>query len=178
MGICSHWRNRYYRFRGVKFGGYAWLRRVAIPRNYLDIEIGARVALDDGVTLLCSGPPIGRPKLIIGSGTYVNRNTMFDATEELVVGQDCAIGPGCYLTDHDHGWLPGKRPLDLPMSGRPTRVGIRVWIGANVTVLKGVTIGDDAVIGAGSVVTKDVPPRSISVGVPARVIRSIPDGKP
>ena len=173
-GLGSRSRNLWYRLRGVRLGGYVWMRRIDIPRNHADIEIGAGASLDRGVTLLCSGPPLGRPKLIIGAGTYVNRNTMFDASEDLRIGQDCAIGPGCYFTDHDHGWQPGTRPLDLPMSGKPTRVGDRVWIGANVTVLKGVTIGNDAVIGAGSVVTKDVPARAVAVGVPARVIRVSP----
>jgi UDP-3-O-[3-hydroxymyristoyl] glucosamine N-acyltransferase len=178
-GLGSRWRNLYYRIRGVQLSGYVWMRRVEIPRNFADIEVGAGASLDRGVTLLCSGPPLGRPKLIIGPGTYVNRNTMFDAIEQLVIGRDCAIGPGCYLTDHDHGWEPGTRPLNLSMRGKPTGVGDRVWIGANVTVLKGVTIGDDAVVGAGSVVTKDVPARALAVGVPARVIRvsATPEGQ-
>jgi acetyltransferase-like isoleucine patch superfamily enzyme len=147
------------------------MRAVDIPRNFADIEIGPGASLDRGVTLLCSGPALERPKLVIGPGTYVNRNTMLDATNQLIVGRDCAIGPGCYLTDHDHGWEPGRLPLELPMLAKPVWIGERVWIGANVTVLKGVTIGDDAVIGAGSVVTKDVPPCGVAVGIPARVIR-------
>lgn len=150
------------------------MRGVEIPRNFADIEIGAGASLDLGVTLLCSGPPIGRPKLVIGKGTYINRYSMLDATEELIVGRDCAIGPGCYLTDHDHGLEPGSRPMDLPMRSIATRLGDRVWLGAKVTVLKGVSIGDDAVVGAGSVVTNNVPARAVAVGVPARVIRVSP----
>jgi acetyltransferase-like isoleucine patch superfamily enzyme len=57
------------------------------------------------------------------------------------------------------------------MISKPTKIGDRVWIGANVTILKGVTIGNDAVVGAGSVVTKDVPERAIAVGNPAKVIK-------
>jgi len=56
-------------------------------------------------------------------------------------------------------------------------IGDRVWVGANVTILKGVTIGDDAVIGAGSVVTKDIPSRAIAVGSPAKVLRMKSDIK-
>jgi acetyltransferase-like isoleucine patch superfamily enzyme len=55
----------------------------------------------------------------------------------------------------------------------PVRIGARCWIGANVHVLRGVTIGDDVVVGAGSVVTRDLPPRVLAVGVPARPIRAI-----
>ena len=58
------------------------------------------------------------------------------------------------------------------MNAQATTIGDRVWLGAKVTVLKGVTIGNDAVIGAGSVVTKDIPPHGIAVGVPAQVIKS------
>jgi acetyltransferase-like isoleucine patch superfamily enzyme len=153
------------------------MRSVDIPRNFADIEIGAGASLDRGVTLLCVGPPVGRPKLVIGPGTYVNRNTMFDAADELVIGRDCAIGPGCYLTDHDHGFSPGVHPLQLPLTSRPTRIGDRVWLGAHAVVLKGVTVGDDAVIGAGSVVTKDVPAGTVAVGVPARAVRATGAGE-
>src|SRR5262249_21496594 len=79
--------------------------------------------------------------------------------------------PGCYLTDHDHGVDPSLAPLAQPMVGAPTRLGDEVWLGANVVVLKGVSIGDRAVVGAGSVVTKDIPPDAVAVGVPARVVR-------
>jgi acetyltransferase-like isoleucine patch superfamily enzyme len=57
------------------------------------------------------------------------------------------------------------------MISSPTKIGDRVWIGANVTILKGVTIGNDAVVGAGSVVTKDIPAKAIAVGNPAKVIK-------
>ncbi|MCX7593606.1 MAG: acyltransferase, partial [Fischerella sp.] len=86
-------------------------------------------------------------------------------------GQHCAIGPGCYITDHDHGLDLNCTPLEQPMVAKSTQIGDRVWIGANVTILKGVTIGRDSVIGAGSVVTKDIPAQAIAVGVPAKVIK-------
>src|SRR5438105_12308504 len=100
-GLASRWRNAYFRIRGVRLGGYVWLRAIEIPRNHADIALDARVSLDRGVVLLCSGSSIGRPKIHIGTGTYINRYTILDATQELVIGRDCAIGPSCYLTDHD-----------------------------------------------------------------------------
>lgn len=170
-GLGSRWRNAYYRLRGVRLGGYVWLRAVEIPRDHRAVVIEGGAALDRGVVLLCSGPATGSPKIVIGRGTYINRNTMLDATESLVIGRECAIGPGCYLTDHDHGFAPDTAPLALPMLSKPTRLEDRVWLGANVIVLKGVTIGTGSVIGAGSVVTRDVPAGSVAVGNPARVIR-------
>lgn len=171
-GLASRWRNLYFRFRGVRLGGYVWMRGIEIPRNHSDIAIAAGAALDRGVVLLCSGPPTARPKITIGPGVYINRHTMLDAIEELSIGQDCAIGPGCYLTDHDHGTDFGQLPLKQAMTSRPTRLRDGVWLGANVVVLKGVTIGEGTVVGAGSVVTRDLPPGCVAVGNPARVIRT------
>jgi acetyltransferase-like isoleucine patch superfamily enzyme len=171
QGLKSRWLNFYYRSLGVKINGYIWLRDIEIPRNYRDIEIEANCALDRGVTLLCSGELLPHPKIFIGANTYINRNTFIDAILSLKIGRDCAIGPNCYLTDHDHGLDPNFPPLKQPMVAQKTVIGDRVWLGANVTVLKGVTIGNDAVIGAGSVVTKDIPDGSIAVGIPAKVIK-------
>ena len=193
-GLKSRWRNLYYRALGVKLHGYVWLRQIEIPRNFAEIEIERHCAIDRGVTLLCSGasesdlkihpktypkihiPKIHIPKIYIGAHTYINRHTFLDATLSLRIGQHCAIGPGCYLTDHDHGQSMGLPPLAQPMVAVPTQLGDRVWLGANVVVLKGVTIGNDVIVGAGSVVTKDLPAGAIAVGNPARVIKYRTDG--
>lgn len=173
-GLASRWRNLYLRLRGVHFGGYVIIRRdVEVARNHGDIEIGRGVSLDRGVVLLVVGNSGGNIRLRIGEDTYINRGTMLDAASELVIGRDCAIGPGCYLTDHDHRFVANTPPLQLPLVTRPTRIGNRVWIGARAIVLKGVSIGDDAVIGAGSVVTRDVPSATVAMGVPARVMRDL-----
>jgi acetyltransferase-like isoleucine patch superfamily enzyme len=108
---------------------------------------------------------------MIGARTYINRYTILDASLSLVIGEDCMIGPNCYLTDHDHGVMPGQRPSSQSLVSVPTRLGDRVWIGANAVILKGVTIGDDAVVAAGAVVTKDVAPGVTVGGVPARIIK-------
>jgi len=170
-GLASHWRNTYYRILGVKLHGYVWMRQVEIPRNFGDIEIASPCAIDKGVVLLCSGEPLSHPKIYIGTHTYINRNCFLDATLSLNIGSQCGIGPNCYITDHDHGLDLAFSPLQQPMVAKPTKIGDRVWIGANVTILKGVTIGNDAVIGAGSVVTKDIPEKAIAVGNPAKVIK-------
>ncbi len=170
-GLKSRWRNYYYRTLGVKLQGYVWLREIEISRNFTEIEIESPCALDRGVTLLCSGDPQEEAKIYIDAHTYINRNTLLSAMSSLTIGQHCAIGPGCYITDHDHGLDPAFPPLSQPMVAKPTRIGNCVWIGANVTILKGVNIGDKAVIGAGSVVTKNIPSGAIAVGVPAKVIK-------
>lgn len=171
QGLSSRWRNFYYRALGVKLQGYIWMREVEIPRDFDSIEIESPCALDRGVTLLCSGEAQSNPKIYIGADTYINRHTFIDATLSITIGKMCGIGPSCYITDHDHGLDLTFPPLEQPIISVPTKIGDRVWIGANVTILKGVNIGNDAVIGAGSVVTKDIPEKAIAVGNPAKVIR-------
>jgi acetyltransferase-like isoleucine patch superfamily enzyme len=169
--VFSRLRNFYYRLLGVKLDGYIWMQNIEIPHNTRDIEIGSFCSLDRGVILLSAGEPLSHPRIYIGSHTYINRNTFLDATLSISIGEHCAIGPSCYITDHDHGSDLTFSPLEQPMVSKPTKIGDRVWIGANVTILKGVTIGNDAIVGAGSVVTKDVPAKSIAVGNPAKVIK-------
>lgn len=171
QGLRSRWCNLYYRAMGVKLHGYIWMRGIEIPRNFKDIEIASPCAIDRGVVLLCSGETLSHPKIYIGAHTYINRHTFLDATLSLNIGMHCGIGPNCYITDHDHGLDLAFSPLQQPMISSPTKIGDRVWIGANVTILKGVTIGNDAVVGAGSVVTKDIPEKAIAVGNPAKVIK-------
>jgi len=170
LGFASRFRNVYYRALGVRVDGYVWMRAVSIPRNWSDITLETNVALDHGVVLQCSGPP-RRDKLVIGSGTYVNRYTMFDAHHELIIGRNCMIGPHCYFTDADHGAAPGLAVKFQPMHHAAVVVGDEAWIGAAAVVLPGVTVGRGAVVGAGSVVSRDVPSNAIVAGVPARVLR-------
>ncbi len=78
QGVCSRLRNSWFRILGVRIHGYAWIRRISIPRNWADVTIDSGVSLDDGVVLLCSGPP-AHEKIHIGSQTYINRYSIIDA---------------------------------------------------------------------------------------------------
>jgi carbonic anhydrase/acetyltransferase-like protein (isoleucine patch superfamily) len=170
LGSASRLRNYYYGALGVKLDGYIWMRRISIPRCWSDIRLGANVALDDGVVLLSSGIPRDE-KLVIGAGTYVNRYTIFDAHQLLHIGERVMIGPHCYFTDADHSTDPDLSVQAQPMRHKPVIVEDEAWFGAHVTVLPGVRIGKGAVLGAGAVVTRDVPPMAIAVGCPAQVVR-------
>jgi maltose O-acetyltransferase len=107
--------------------------------------------------------------LAVGANCYVNRNTMIEGHASLTIGDRVAIGPNCYIGDFDHqtGPMGGRSDTDY---GRlaPTVIGSDVWIGANCVILKGVSIGDAATIGAGSVVTRPVPAGAVAAGNPAR----------
>jgi len=160
------------RLLGVRIGRKCWIKRIRVPRNPWDIVIDDMVGLDDDVVLLTTGARRATPRLVIGGGTYVNRFTMFDASESIEVGRNCLIGPFCYITDHDHGAKPGAVIAEQPLVSSPLRIGSDVWIGAGAVILKGVSIGNSAVIGAGAVVTRDVAPDEKVAGVPARAIGS------
>ncbi len=151
-------------------GGYVWMRKISIPRQWSDVTLEPGVMLDDGVVLLCSGAPRS-DKLIIRHGTYVNRHTIFTAHERIEVGRNCMIGPQCYLTDANHGSAMGTPVKDQPMQTKPVIIEDEVWLGAGVCVLPGVRLGRGCIIGAGAVVTGDIPAHAIAVGVPARVVR-------
>ena len=113
-------------------------------------------------------------RLSIGDRVYMNAGTSIEAYHELTIGNDVLIGPFASIIDDDrHQVEPGAAQYK-----GPTIVGNNVWLGRNAAVLPGVTIGDGAVIGANSVVTKSIPPNSFAAGAPAQVLRKldIPDG--
>jgi acetyltransferase-like isoleucine patch superfamily enzyme len=168
--ISSRIRIFWLRALGAKIGKQCWLKDIWVPRNPWDIVLDDSVALDRHVTLVTSGAPTEVPRIHIGSGTYVNRFTIFDAHESIRVGKHCMIGPSCFITDADHGFAAGKLVIHQPIVKAPVTIGDDVWIGAGVTVLKGVTIGDGAIVGAGAVVTRNVPANAIVAGVPAKVM--------
>ena len=170
LRLTSRARSIYYRSMGANIEGNGRLHGISIPRNWADITLEHGVTLDAGVTILCSGPP-KRDRIRIGSGTYINRGTILDARNKLHIGRNVMIGPNCYFTDANHGTAPGSSVKSQPMQLASVIIEDEAWIGAHVVILPGVRIGKGAVIGAGAVVTRDVPAGAISCGVPSRVTR-------
>lgn len=109
-------------------------------------------------------------RLTIGRGTHVGNQSRIIVRDRISIGSDCAISWNVLVMDTDQHSIvvPGDAPS---ATVQPVTIGDRVWIGANVIVLKGVEIGDGAVIAAGSVVTRDVPAQALVGGNPARVLR-------
>ena len=108
----------------------------------------------------------------IGSRVFINSGCKFQDQGGIYIGDGALIGHNTTLATLNHGMLPEERGDLIP---KPIHIGKNVWIGSNCTILPGVTVGDNAVIGAGSVVTKDIPENMVAVGSPAKVIRSIYD---
>ncbi|MDE6442651.1 MAG: sugar O-acetyltransferase [Clostridia bacterium] len=107
----------------------------------------------------------------LGKNVFINSGCCFQDQGGIEIGDGSFIGQQTVIATINHDLKPSKRGDMFP---KPVKIGKRVWIGAHVTILPGVTVGDNAVIGAGSVVTKDVAPDTVVAGVPARKIRDIP----
>ena len=170
QSVESRIRQTVFRCVGMRLAGKVWLGRIEWPNRPYCVSLGKGAMLDHGITLLATSD---RARIVIGAGVYINRHTILDVDELVELGDETMIGPGCYLTDHDHAFTKDTAPGAGPLIVEPTRIGKRCWLGAHVTVLKGVTIGDGTVVGAGSVVTKSLPPGVLAVGAPARVIREL-----
>jgi len=111
-------------------------------------------------------------KILLGEHVHVSRNTYINGNGEVEIGKDTMFGPNVVLISGDHVFDDVNVPIRLQGIARDKiTIGHDVWVGANVCVMSGVTIGEGTIVGSGAVVTKDIPPYSIAVGVPAKVLR-------
>jgi maltose O-acetyltransferase len=111
--------------------------------------------------------------ITIGDANAFSNNVAIVANEQVLVRDGCQIGDQVVIYDCDFHEISPKSRVDSPGPARPVVIGNNVWLGSRAMVLKGVTIGDNSVIGAMSVVTKSVPANCIAAGNPAKVIRAI-----
>ena len=111
--------------------------------------------------------------LSIGEGTWIHPRCQINAYKgSIKIGRKVQIAPNCAFYSYDHGFMPGEAINAQPLYTKgDINIGDEVWFGVGVIVLSGVTIGRGAVIGAGSLVTRDIPPECVAVGVPARVVK-------
>lgn len=110
---------------------------------------------------------------VIGEGTWIGAFTVLDGSGGLVIGAGCDVSSGAQIYTHSSARRCVSGRAYDQVDRAPTRIGDRVFIGANAVVQMGVTIGDEAIVAAGSVVTRDVAARTIVAGVPARVVGSV-----
>ena len=106
----------------------------------------------------------------IGKDVFINEGCCFQDHGGIWIGDGSLIGQQVVMATLDHDLDPAHRQDMFP---GPIRIGRNVWVGAHATILRNVTIGDGAVVAAGAVVTKDVPPNTVVAGVPARVVKTI-----
>ncbi|HEY3283344.1 MAG TPA: acyltransferase [Armatimonadota bacterium] len=169
---------------------------VLLPGIHVEVRLGAplgRVVLGDECVIGCSfifEREAGR--ISVGSRTFISQGSSLICAAEIEVGSDVLIAWGVTCVDHDAhsvswkercqdlaiyraellGEPPGKKDWSC-VKRAPIRIGDKAWIGFNATILKGVTIGEGAVVAAASVVTKDVPPFTLAAGNPARAIKEL-----
>ena len=108
----------------------------------------------------------------IGAKTVLGQECTISAFQRIDIGRECILADRVMLIDFDHGVVDVERPIRLQgIYKRDVRVGHNCWIGYGVCLLRGVSVGDNAVVGTSAVVTRDLPANSVSAGVPARVLR-------
>jgi acetyltransferase-like isoleucine patch superfamily enzyme len=156
------------------------------------ISLGDNVMFDDGIVLDAKGD--ASEGITIGHNVWIGRNTILTSFNGRIrIGNQVSIGPFCTLASHSFidigsnvsispycSIQPGSKDIsdvETPLLqkqriSKGNRIGDNVWIGAGVTLLDGVEIGSDVVIGAGAVVTQSISPRTIAVGIPARVVKT------
>ena len=131
------------------------------------IELGRWAWLGDGTKIRCHEGVVS-----IGAKTVLGQECTISAYQHVSIGRECVIADRVMLIDFDHGVVEVDRPIRLQgIYKRDVRVGNNVWIGYGACILRGVTIGDNAIVGTSAVVTKDVPPNGVVAGIPARVVR-------
>lgn len=145
---------------------------------FTKLQVGANTIIERDVTLWICEDAGADPRLTLGENVFVGRNTYLGVFQPISVGSFTMIGSYSYLISANHR----HERRDIPMLkqgyyGSPINIGDDVWIGTHVVVLPGVTIGTGAIIAAGSVVNRDVPPYEIWGGTPARFIKQRPQSE-
>jgi acetyltransferase-like isoleucine patch superfamily enzyme len=149
--------------------------RLSLPVQLVGTEriaLGSRVYFGPGCWLLTHEPG-GR--LEVGDDTSIAGYCVLSAATSVRIGRSVLFARNVYIADHRHGFeLDGTPIIDQPLQEiRPVVVEDGAWLGQNVVLLPGVTVGRGAVVGANSVIREDVPPRSVVAGAPGRLVRRL-----
>ena len=156
----------------ILYGSRIQMAKINSLKGRIEIDLFSDAKCRIGNFLMTAGPfyikCTDKAEITIGDNCFFNHNCSLTAAENIVIGNQCMFANNFVVVDHDHDRKDGKILKELVSA--PVKIGNNVWCGANVTVLKWVTIGDGAVIAAGSVVNRDVAAYSVVAGVPARKI--------
>lgn len=147
-------------------------------RNGRHIEIGQKCVISPQTVLSTTTTNVNTPpRLVIGDAVWIGHGCHITASNAITIGKGSLLGKYITITDNSHGAITDSEadrpPYLRPVTSKgPVIIGDKVWIGDKAIILPGVTIGNSCIIGAGAVVTKDIPARSIAVGNPAEIIRT------
>jgi acetyltransferase-like isoleucine patch superfamily enzyme len=168
ISLQNFFRNFFYIINGSKIGKNTYISERTIINWPHQFTIGNNCILESDLHIKFSRPWQPGPSIILGDNVFVGRWTEFNICERIEIGNDCLIASGCKFIDGNHGMDISTTMNTQPLTTSPIQLENNVWLGANVIVLKGVTIGEGAIVAAGAVVTKSIPAGEIWGGIPAR----------
>jgi len=167
------YRSPLFRSRCEAVGKGLYLEVVPAISGGVRMRFGDDVVISGQLTV-AGGRVYANPELIVGNRVFLGHMVTFVISQRVEIEDDVLISSECYIADNSgHPVDPERRSAGLPPDAdaiRPVRICRKAWIGRRCILLPGVTIGEGAIVGAGSVVTKDVPPFKICAGNPARVL--------
>jgi acetyltransferase-like isoleucine patch superfamily enzyme len=167
---------RYLRRRFLTAAGRRWRTNgLVFFGRELELEVAARGRVDFGRFVWIGDKTKIRcheGRVEIGDKTVMGQECTISAYQHVRIGQQCVIADRAMFIDFDHGVVEVERPIrQQGIYKRDVVVGSNVWVGYGACVLRGVSVGDNAIVGTNSVVTKDVPANAVVAGIPARIIR-------
>jgi len=170
-GPVAFTRKLYLQLLGAKIGAGTLIPKCIVPWPH-QLQIGSGCILETDIYFKFDGYWQPGPSIRIGNRVFIGRGVEFNVQGSIQIEDDSGIGSGCVLADHNHANADiESRMRDQPAEIAPIHIGRDVIVGVNSVILKGVSIGDGAVVAAGSVVTRSIPANEIWGGNPARKIR-------
>ena len=160
-------RTAFWRAQGMHIGRDVRFSKLEVTWPH-KISLGDGCSLEHATYLNAAGPYSEGVSISIGEGVFIGTGCEFNITGGLTIGRCSLVAAGTRIIDHNHGTAADAYIKNQPETSAPVRIGEDVWIGANAVILQGVTIGDGAIVAAGSVVTRSVAPYTVVAGCPAR----------
>jgi acetyltransferase-like isoleucine patch superfamily enzyme len=167
--FSGFFRKMWLQLLGMKIGAGTTVPPLFITWPH-QVSLGANCALEEQISFKFDGIRKPGPSIFIGDHVFIGSGCEFNIRLRIDVGSDSLIASGCRFVDHDHGVEPGRLMREQHGPEKAIKIGKNVWLGCNVVVLKGVEIGEGAVVAAGAVVTKSIAGNEIWAGIPARKI--------
>ncbi len=153
---------------------YVQVFRILHFYNYAHVRPRRRLTLGAGATIAPNVSLRNGERIEIGAGSKIGERACIwagDGSGRITIGKNCRFGPEVFVTASDYGLMPDQEIAEQARNEADIVIGDDVWLGTRVFVGAGVTIGSGCVVSANSVVTRDLPPGVVAVGIPARVVR-------
>ena len=168
-----------YKICGLTLGKKSHIGLRCSLEGVASIKIGESSYIGNDTRLACFNNCGKSPQLSIGDRTLLTNGVNILCAECITIGNDCMFAAYSSIVDEDHGTdlSLGISYEEQPLVTSPVVIGNNVWVGQKACILKGVTIGDNCIIGANAVVKKDIPRNCIAVGNPARVVKRWESGR-